>query len=65
MRVAYNSDALRHTFLDRLETPIHNLYVITRDHPDGRAKELAALLLVMWKDEYGRQNPIVEPPPAA
>jgi hypothetical protein len=46
-------------------TPIHNLYVITRDHPDSRLKELAALLFAMRKDEHGRQNPVVEPPPAA
>jgi hypothetical protein len=44
-------------FLNRLDTPIHNLYAITRDHPDGRVKELAATLLVIWNDEYGRQSP--------
>jgi hypothetical protein len=52
-------------FLDRLDTPIHSLYAITRDHADGRVKELAAILLVMWNDEYERQKPNAEPPPAA
>jgi hypothetical protein len=52
-------------FLNFLETPIHSLYAITRNHPDGRVEELAATLLMIWSDEYGRQNPGGEPPPVA